>query len=371
LALFAPLNLAYADTQTFLDSHKIVIAQGSSGAGGTNSSSSSTGAATTFKKGSTAAGGQPDSSTNQKQQSSTSQQTTKPGEVPLPSSDKYSLLPSLKKTPSEKASPVGMLNEFVGGIIKNLKFLIAAVAVLFIIIAAVKLIIAGDNEDVITKQKTAITYAILGLAVLGFADEMGKVLSVACPEGATECAKGGFLSSPSAMIEQSSIFNRTVKIFITFIKYLIGGIAVLMLVRNGIRFVALAGNEESVTLDKKNIAFTSIGLILIIIASTVIDKVFYVLDTSTYPGAEGVEPAINPERGVQEIAGITNFVVSFTAPIAILVLIAGGIMYATAGGNEDTMNKAKRMMLLAVIGMALIYGAFAIVSTVIIGRFSS
>jgi hypothetical protein len=291
--------------------------------------------------------------------------TDSKGIIPL-GTQGYSDLWQLKQT---SKGPVGMLYEFVGGAFRNAKYILGAVAILFVIIAAIKLIMAGDNEEIVRKQKLAITYAIIALAVIGFSDELAKVLSVACPEGSVECTKGGFLSDPTAIIQQSSIFNREVKIFITFIKYLIGGIAVLMLVRNGIRFVALAGAEESVTLDKKNVAFTSIGLVLIIIASTVIDKVFYIVDTERYPTVEGVQPAINPERGIEEIAGATNLVVTFASPIAILVLIVGAVMYATAGGDEERLKKAKKIIIMAVIGLILIYGAFAVISTVISGQF--
>ncbi|MFC1656173.1 pilin [Patescibacteria group bacterium] len=267
--------------------------------------------------------------------------------------------------------PVSMLNELKNGFFRNAKYIFGAVAVLFVMLAAVKLIVAGDNEEVVTKQKKAITYAIIALAVIGFSDEIAQTLSVACPEGEANCSKGGFLADPNAMIKQSSIFNNEVKIFITFIKYLIGGIAVLMLVRNGIRFVALYGNEESVTVDKKNLAFISAGLVLIVIASVAIEKVFFVVDKTRYSTSGGVQPAIAPERGVEEIAGITNMVVTFATPIAILVLIIAGVMYATAGGDEEKTKKAKRMIVLAVAGLALMFGAFAIVGTVISGQFSS
>lgn len=286
--------------------------------------------------------------------------------TPVPKAGNYGTLPSLKQTTAP-----GMLKEFVNGIFKNLKYILGAMAVLFIIISAVKLIVAGDNEEIVGKQKLAITYAIIGLVVIGFADEFGKVLTVACPPGTPECSEGGFLSSPQAIVQQSSIFNREVKIMITFLKYLIGGIAVLMLVRNGIRFIALQGNEESVGIDKKNVAYTSLGLILIIIASTIINKTLFIVDTSRYPTTGGIDPAINPDKAALEMAGFTNLVVSFTAPVAILVLVIGAIMYATAGGNEETMNKAKRMITLAVIGMIIIYGAFAIISTIISGQFTS
>lgn len=276
----------------------------------------------------------------------------------------YSNFPQLKST-----SPTGMLYEFVMGIVQNLKYLVGAVAVLFIIVSALKLIISQGNEDTISKQKNVMIYAVLGLILIALGDELAKVMSVACIPGQSECADGGFLKDPSNMITQSAIFKRETRILITFVKYVIGGIAVFMFIRNGIRLIGLAGSEESVTLDKKNLIYTSVGLLLIILASTVIDKVLYIVDPSQYTTA-GLAPGINPSRAVQEMVGFTNTAVFIVAPISIFMLIVGAVMYATAGGKEEQMTKAKKLIILTVVGMALIYGAFAIVSTVIAGQFN-
>ena len=108
---------------------------------------------------------------------------------------------------------------------------------------------------------------------------------------------------------------------------------------------------------------------MIILADTVVNKVFYKIDYGRYPGVSGVQPGVDPYRGVAEIVGITNMVVSFAAPIAILMLVIGAIMYITAGGEEEKMGKAKRVIIMAAIGIVIIYGAFALVSTFISGSF--
>lgn len=267
------------------------------------------------------------------------------------------------------STPTGMLDEFIGGLVRNVKYILGAIAIFFLVLTGVKMITLGDNEEVVTKQKTAFVMALVGLALVMLSDELAKVMSVACIPGETDCARGGFLKDPANMIQQAGLFKQTTRVLITFIKYLIGSVAFIFFVRNGVRFIALAGNEESVGLDKKNVAFTSLGLVLIIIASTVIDKVLYIVDITKYPISTGVQPAISPARGVQELVGITNFVVSFAAPIAILVLIIGAIMYATAAGNEEQTSKAKKLIILAIAGMVIIYGAFAIISTVVSGQF--
>jgi len=122
------------------------------------------------------------------------------------------------------------------------------------------------------------------------------------------------------------------------------------------------------TKEKKTLGLSALGLVLIVFADTIIRKIFYKIDTTAYPGIEGVKPAIDPYRGVQEIVGITNFVVTFISPIAVLIFIIGGIMYLTAGDEEEKTTKAKRMMIAAVIGIVIIYGAFALVSTFVSGQ---
>ncbi len=52
-----------------------------------------------------------------------------------------------------------------------------------------------------------------------------------------------------------------------------------------------------------------------------------------------------------------------------LLILVGGIMYITAGGEEESMNKAKRLIIAALIGVIVVYGAFGIVNTVVSGYF--
>jgi hypothetical protein len=286
--------------------------------------------------------------------------------VPIPGGEHYGDVPKLQTT-----DPVGMLNEIVGGLIKNVKWIVGALAVMYLIISAVMLVIKGDQEDAVSKQKNNVIYAIVGLIVISLASEIGRVFQVACQPGDPNCIEGGFLKNPETIIRSTDLFNQNVMIVITFIKYLIGGVALAMFIRNGIRMVVIGGNEEKVSIDKKNLVWTAIALGVLIISSTAIDKVFYIVDRGQYLSEGYVQPKINPQAGVEEIVGLTNIMVSIAGPLAILALIIGGLMYAFSGGNEDTQTKAKRVIIFAIVGLVLIYGAFAIISTVINSSFQS
>lgn len=247
-----------------------------------------------------------------------------------------------------------------GRIVDNVRFIIGAIAVLMIIISGIKLLTAGGNEEVFTKQSTALVFAVIGLFLVGLSGEIASILEV---------DRGGFLKDPNVAVQKSRLFNRTIEIIITFIKYIIGSVAVLFIVRNGLRLVLLGGNEEEVTKDKKNIFYGLLGLVVILMSNPIINKVFFKIDTSQYPGIDPVRPSIDRVRLAQEIAGATNIVAAIAGPFALLSLVAGGLMYILAGGEEEKIGKAKKIIMWSAIGLIIIYGAFAIVSTFVARQF--
>ena len=82
----------------------------------------------------------------------------------------------------------------------------------------------------------------------------------------------------------------------------------------------------------------------------------------------------NPPENVPDdievaVMNLTNWILGFIAIIATLVIIYGGVMYLTAGGNEDTVANAKKTIAAGVIGMViagLAYAMVIVVSTVIL-----
>lgn len=247
-----------------------------------------------------------------------------------------------------------------GGIIGVAKLIIGAFAVLMIIASAVQILTAGGNEETIKKHTKQLMYGIAGLALISLSGDMIKIFGV---------ETGGPLKNPSEMIGRVVEFNRITQIVITFFKYLIGGVAVFMVISSGLHLITLE-DESKLDEDKKKLLYGIVGFVLIIFSETLVKKVLYKIDISKYTGTSGVQPGMDPARGLAEIVSATNYIVSFVGPLAILALIVGAIMYITAGGEEEKMNKAKRVIIAAAIGIIIIYGAFAIVSTVISRKFA-
>ncbi|PJC37320.1 hypothetical protein CO046_01110 [Candidatus Peregrinibacteria bacterium CG_4_9_14_0_2_um_filter_53_11] len=245
-------------------------------------------------------------------------------------------------------------------IFSNIRALIGAIAIVVIIISGVKLISASGNEEVFTTETRNLTYAVLGLFAIGLSGEVAKIFSV---------DRGGFLADPNVALQKSRIFSRTVEIVITFIKYIVGSVAVLFIVRSGLRLVTLGGTEDEVGKDKKNIGYALLGLVIILMANPIINNVFFKIDTSQYPGIDAVRPGIDAAQLVKEIAGVTNIIAALAGPFALLSLMAGGLMYALGAGDDARIEKAKKIITWSLIGIVIIYGSFAIVSTFVARQF--
>lgn len=65
------------------------------------------------------------------------------------------------------------------------------------------------------------------------------------------------------------------------------------------------------------------------------------------------------------IAQIINIILGFLGIVAVIIILAGGFKWMTAGGNEDKVAESRKMIIQGVIGLVIIFAAWAIASFVI------
>lgn len=70
----------------------------------------------------------------------------------------------------------------------------------------------------------------------------------------------------------------------------------------------------------------------------------------------------------QVLANGLNLVYFLAGVAAVIVIIIGGVLYSTSAGNSASITKAKNMILYAIVGLVVVFAAFAITNFVI-GRF--
>lgn len=83
---------------------------------------------------------------------------------------------------------------------------------------------------------------------------------------------------------------------------------------------------------------------------------------------------INPVKNTTKLGGkdvrstvadIINVALGLLGTIAVVIVLAGGFQWMTAGGNEEKVGGAKKLIISGVIGLAIIMSAFAITKFVI------
>lgn len=65
------------------------------------------------------------------------------------------------------------------------------------------------------------------------------------------------------------------------------------------------------------------------------------------------------------IGNLIRVALGFLGVIAVCIVLYGGFKWMTAGGNDEKVGEAKRLMISGLIGLAIIMSAYAIASFVI------
>ena len=72
-----------------------------------------------------------------------------------------------------------------------------------------------------------------------------------------------------------------------------------------------------------------------------------------------------PSSGVTTVLdNVSKFVISLIAGLAVLMIVASGIMYITAGGDSSKAEKAKEWLIASIVGLVIALLAFVIVIVV-------
>jgi hypothetical protein len=69
----------------------------------------------------------------------------------------------------------------------------------------------------------------------------------------------------------------------------------------------------------------------------------------------------------QIVLNIVNFILIFLGLIAVIMIIYGGITYVTSAGNNEAIEKAKKIIMYAIIGIVVVLVSFALVNTILGG----
>lgn len=267
----------------------------------------------------------------------------------LPDSSSFGDVPA-----PEGDDAIAQAKDMATRLLRPLRIIMAAIGILLIVLYGFTLIISGRNEQTVETQQRALWKGIIGLALISMAGTISEIFNF---------QEGNIFASEENILVSTGLFNEGTTLIITFMKYILGSVAVFTIVRSGFVMVVSGGAEESTTREKKNLLAGFVALGFVMIGDFFVKKVMFNVEQVGNKAVVSIDAA----SGVKEIAAITNFMVSFIGPFMVLGIVAGGLMYAMAGGDEEKSGKAKKILINSIIGTIIIYGAYALVATIIKG----
>ena len=245
------------------------------------------------------------------------------------------------------------IQSIILAIAKVFRNLLGGFAIIWIIISGVQMVIAGGDESKIAEQKRSVTYAVIGLAIILLLERM-IVLIYGVPG-----VERGFIERPEGLSQEFLGL-------VSFIKAVIGAAAVLMIIISGFRTILAAGEEEKIIKQRKSIIWIIVGIVIILVNQFIIKNLYIEPVEKQIAETGEVITQTNVESVIQFIGTIIQFFLGFVGLIAFAALIYGAGTMIANYGNDELVQKAKKIIKNAIIGIIIIISAFAIVSTVIL-----
>lgn len=162
----------------------------------------------------------------------------------------------------------------------------------------------------------------------------------------------GRVHKQSSVEPGADLITSTIFYVIDFVKYLLGGVAVLYFMFAGFKLVTSEAKvDEESEKQKQNMKYIIYGLILVIIADELVTKVFFGEYGECLASASNAKECA--KGGGTLLKGIYSFVFAVMATLAVFVLVLSGFRLATAAGEEETINKQKKGIAMAILGILI------------------
>ncbi|MBA4337167.1 hypothetical protein C0416_05365 [bacterium] len=156
-------------------------------------------------------------------------------------------------------------------------------------------------------------------------------------------------------IQKPGVSNITSAIFfaLDFMKYLLGAVAVLIIIMIGIKLIIARIHIDDVwSKQKDQLIYIATGFILIMIAEIVVKGVFYGVQGEVLDTASQAQKAAGV--GVAEIKGMVSAALIIAGAFAVLMLVIAGVKLLTSAGNEEVQTKVKNQITWIVLGLFLL-----------------
>ena len=146
----------------------------------------------------------------------------------------------------------------------------------------------------------------------------------------------------------------------------VGVVAVIFVVYGGIQYITSSGESAKTQKAKNTIFYALIGLAICALSFLIVNFVIVNLISGNGAGevtgdGTGVETVGDGNTNlVNAITNIINAIVAVLGTVCVGFMIYGGVQYMTSSGDSSKVEKAKKTLLYAGIGLVICVLAFAI-----------
>ncbi len=185
-------------------------------------------------------------------------------------------------------------------------------------------------------------------------DTLGEVNKGALLPGFGSGAdQGGPAHSNASYQPGASGITSALFFIIDLLKYGMATIAVMVIIASGVRLVTAGRMIDEISgPQKENMKYAAIGLVVIMIADTLVKNVFFGEQGEVFRSEADAQLAA--ERGSEELRGIYSFIGYALGTLAILMIVIAGVRLVTSAGNEEVVTKQKKQVGYAVAGLILV-----------------
>lgn len=176
-------------------------------------------------------------------------------------------------------------------------------------------------------------------------------------QAANGCSEGGELPTLKGMIE--SIVNGVIAVG--------GVVAVIFIVVGGFNYMTSSGDAQKVQKAKATIMYACIGLAIVALSFIIVNFVIVdLIGGGNAGGDDGVQTVGDNKHNLAELVGsIVRGVIAVLGVVCVIFMVVGGVNYMTSTGDAQKVEKGKKTLLYAAIGLVICVLAFAITNFVI------
>lgn len=162
----------------------------------------------------------------------------------------------------------------------------------------------------------------------------------------------------------NSIGDISESILGTIVMFL-GLVMIVLIIYAGVLWMTAQGESDKIDKAKKVMSQSAIGLLLVISSMSIVSFISTALSGATgsrslvmFFSANDVGLANASAEAI--VARVAEGILGILSLVAVVLVIYGGVLWMTAGGEEDKVDRAKKIIRNAFIGLLLLVSAVGI-----------